>query len=92
MEDSKEEKSITTTKTFLPLPPALKTYQRQRGFLGMAGTVWNWIKSFAEVSNPLTKLTRVTKMGRGTEISNRGDEEKGIYLCSNLTNQPHSTI
>jgi len=25
MEDSKEEESITTTKTSLPLPPALKT-------------------------------------------------------------------
>jgi len=32
-----------------------------RVFLEVAGTVQNWIKSFAEVSNPLTKLTRVTK-------------------------------
>ena len=27
----------------------------------MVGTVWNWIRGFAEVADPLTKLTRVTK-------------------------------
>jgi len=32
-----------------------------RGFLGMAGIVWNWIRGFVEVADPLTKLTRVTK-------------------------------
>jgi len=32
-----------------------------RGFLGMAGTVQNWIRGFAEVADLLTKLTRVTK-------------------------------
>ena len=32
-----------------------------RGFLGMAGTVQNWIRGFVEVADPLTKLTRVTK-------------------------------
>jgi hypothetical protein len=33
-----------------------------QGFLGMVETVRNWIKSFAELCDPLTKLTRVTKM------------------------------
>jgi len=32
-----------------------------RGFLGMTGTVQNWIRGFAEVADPLMKLTRVTK-------------------------------
>jgi len=32
-----------------------------RGFLGMAGIVRNWIRGFAEVADPLTKLTRVAK-------------------------------
>ena len=32
-----------------------------RGFLGMVDTVQNWIRGFAEITDPLTKLTRVTK-------------------------------
>ncbi|KXN92178.1 hypothetical protein AN958_08893 [Leucoagaricus sp. SymC.cos] len=32
-----------------------------RGFLEMAGTVRNWIKSFVEMCDPLTKLMKVTK-------------------------------
>ena len=32
-----------------------------REFLGMVGTVQNWIRGFAEIADPLTKLTRVIK-------------------------------
>ena len=38
-----------------------KNVSEVRGFLGMADTVRNWIRGFAEVADPLTKLTRVTK-------------------------------
>jgi len=41
--------------------PECKNMSEVRGFLGMAGTVWNWIRGFAEVADTLTKLTRVTK-------------------------------
>lgn len=41
--------------------PECRNISEVRGFLGMAGTVRNWIKNFAEVADPLTKLTRVTK-------------------------------
>ena len=41
--------------------PKCKNISEVRGFLGMAGTVWNWIRGFAEVADLLTKLTRVTK-------------------------------
>jgi len=41
--------------------PEYKNVSEVRGFLGMAGTVRNWIRGFAEVADPLTKLTRVTK-------------------------------
>jgi len=41
--------------------PECKNVSEVRGFLGMAGTVRNWIRGFAEVADPLTKLTRVTK-------------------------------
>jgi len=41
--------------------PECKNVSEVRGFLGMADTVWNWIRGFAEVADPLTKLTRVTK-------------------------------
>ena len=34
-----------------------------RGFLGIAGTVQNWIRGFVEVADPLTKLTRVLYSG-----------------------------
>jgi len=41
--------------------PEYKNVSEVRGFLGMTGTVQNWIRGFAEVADPLTKLTRVTK-------------------------------
>ena len=41
--------------------PECKNVSEVRGFLGMTGTVQNWIRGFAEVADPLTKLTRVTK-------------------------------
>jgi len=41
--------------------PECKNVLKVRDFLGMVGTVWNWIRGFAEVADPLTKLTRVTK-------------------------------
>ena len=42
-----------------------------KGFLGMAGTVQNWIKGFAEVADPLTWLTRVTKQEFSQEKEQR---------------------
>ncbi|KXN91782.1 Pol polyprotein, partial [Leucoagaricus sp. SymC.cos] len=51
--------------------PECRNVLEVRGFLGMAGTVRNWIKGFAEVANPLTKLTRVTK-----EEFRWGEEQK----------------
>ena len=41
--------------------PEYKNVSEVRGFLGIANTVRNWIRGFAEVADPLTKLTRVTK-------------------------------
>jgi len=41
--------------------PECRNVSEVRGFLGVAGTVRNWIIGFAEVVDPLTKLTRVTK-------------------------------
>ena len=41
--------------------PEYRNISEVRGFLGMASTVWNWIRGYAEVADPLTKLTRVTK-------------------------------
>ncbi|KXN84079.1 Pol polyprotein, partial [Leucoagaricus sp. SymC.cos] len=41
--------------------PECHNVSEVRGFLGMAGTVRNWIKGFVEVAHPLTRLTRVTK-------------------------------
>ena len=41
--------------------PECKNVLKVRDFLGMVGIVWNWIRGFAEVADPLTKLTRVMK-------------------------------
>jgi len=41
--------------------PECKNVSEVRGFLGIVGTVWNWIRGFAEVADLLTKLMRVTK-------------------------------
>jgi len=41
--------------------PKYKNVSEVRGFLGMADTVQNWIRGFAEVADPLTKLMKVTK-------------------------------
>ncbi|KXN89134.1 Pol polyprotein [Leucoagaricus sp. SymC.cos] len=41
--------------------PECHNVSEVRGFLGMVGMVRNWIKGFAEVADPLTKLMRVTK-------------------------------
>jgi len=41
--------------------PECKNVSEVRGFLGMAGTVRNWIRGFAEVADLLTKLMKVTK-------------------------------
>jgi len=41
--------------------PECKNVSEVRGFLGMTGTVQNWIRGFAEVADPLMKLTKVTK-------------------------------
>jgi len=41
--------------------PEYRNVSEVKGFLGMVGTVRNWIRDFAEVADPLTKLTRVTK-------------------------------
>ncbi|KXN91614.1 hypothetical protein AN958_12732 [Leucoagaricus sp. SymC.cos] len=49
----------------------------------MAGTVRNWIKNFAEVADPLTKSTRVTK-----EEFIWGEEQK---LAMNETKKRVST-
>jgi len=55
-----QEPDVTTVEKVLKWPEC-RNMSEVRVFLEMAGTVQNWIKSFAEVSNPLTKLTRVTK-------------------------------
>jgi len=41
--------------------PEYRNILEVRGFLGMVRTVWNWIKGFAEIADPLTWLTRVIK-------------------------------
>jgi len=41
--------------------PEYRNILEIRGFLGMVRTVWNWIKGFAEIADPLTWLTRVIK-------------------------------
>ncbi|KXN81373.1 Pol polyprotein [Leucoagaricus sp. SymC.cos] len=51
--------------------PECRNVLEVQGFLRMAGTVRNWIKGFAEVANPLTKLTRVIK-----EEFRWGEEQK----------------
>jgi len=38
--------------------PPCSTKTEVRGFLGTAGTVWNWIKNYALLSRPLIHLTR----------------------------------
>jgi len=55
-----QELDATTVEKVLRWPEC-KNVSEVRGFLGMAGTVRNWIRGFAEVADPLTKLTRVTK-------------------------------
>jgi len=55
-----QEPDVTTVEKVLKWPEC-RNVSEVRGFLGMAGTVRNWIKNFAEVADPLTKLTRVTK-------------------------------
>jgi len=56
----RQELNATTVEKVLKWPE-YKNVSEVRGFLGMAGTVWNWIRKFAEVADPLTKLTKVTK-------------------------------
>jgi len=41
--------------------PKYRNISEIRGFLGIVGIVQNWIRGFAEIADPLTKLTRVTK-------------------------------
>ena len=55
-----QEPDATTVEKVLKWPEC-KNVSEVRGFLGMAGTVRNWIREFAEVADPLTKLTKVTK-------------------------------
>lgn len=42
--------------------PECRNVSEVRGFLGLAGTVRNWIQSFAEICDPLNRLTRVSKV------------------------------
>jgi len=55
-----QEPDATTVEKVLKWPKC-KNMSEVRDFLGMAGTVQNWIREFAEVADLLTKLTRVTK-------------------------------
>jgi len=55
-----QEPDATTVEKVLKWPEC-KNVSEVRGFLGIAGTVQNWIREFAEVADPLTKLTKVTK-------------------------------
>ncbi|KXN83425.1 Pol polyprotein, partial [Leucoagaricus sp. SymC.cos] len=55
-----QEPDVGTVEKVLKWPEC-RNVSEVRGFLGMAGTVRNWIKGFAEVAHPLTRLTRVTK-------------------------------
>lgn len=57
----KEEWPDTTTVDKILRWPECRNVSEMRGFLEMAGTVRNWIKSFTEICNPLTKLTWVMK-------------------------------
>lgn len=55
-----QEPDVTTVDKILKWPEC-RNVSKVWGFLGMAGTVQNWIQSFVEVADPLTKLTQVTK-------------------------------
>lgn len=36
----------------------LTTIKEVRGFLGLCGTVWIWIKNYSAIARPLTELVR----------------------------------
>jgi len=55
-----QEPDATTVEKVIKWPE-YRNVSEVRGFLGVAGTVRNWIRGFVEVADPLTKLTRVTK-------------------------------
>jgi len=55
-----QEPDATTVEKVLKWPE-YRNVLEVRGFLGMADTVWNWIRGFAEIADLLTKLTKVTK-------------------------------
>ena len=57
---NRQEPDTTTVEKVIKWPEC-RNMSEVRGFLGVAGTVQNWIRGFAEVTDPLTKLTRVTK-------------------------------
>ena len=55
-----QEPDATTVEKVIKWPE-YRNMSEVRGFLGVAGTVRNWIRGFVEVADPLMKLTRVTK-------------------------------
>jgi len=64
-----------------------------RGFLGIEGTVQNWVQSFAEVADPLTKLTRITKekfSWREEQASAIREMKEHIATCEAIQPMDHS--
>jgi len=55
-----QEPDATTVEKVIKWPE-YRNVSEMRGFLGVAGTVQNWIRGSVEVIDPLTKLTRVIK-------------------------------
>jgi len=87
-----QELDVTTVEKVLKWSEC-RNVSEVRGFLGMAGTVQNWIKSFAEVSNPLTKLTRVTKSKFKWEEEQRlamEEMKKRVFTCAAIRPIDHT--
>lgn len=57
---NRQEPDTTTVEKVIKWPEC-RNVSEVRRFLGVTGTVQNWIRGFVEIADPLTKLTRVTK-------------------------------
>jgi len=66
--------------------PECKTVSDVQGFLGMAGTVWLWIKDFAHIAWPLVELTKKDILFQWTPTHQEAMNQlkATIILCSTI--------